>query len=212
MQENDLKHLEAINDIRSMMQKSSRFLSLSGLSGIFAGIYALGGYFTALWYIKNTLLNPDTNRYLINETNYFRVYGTFVLIACAVLFLSLLTAFYFSSKKAKKNHAKLFDHTAKRLVWQMVVPLFTGGLLSIALLINGYLAFIAPVMLCFYGVALYAASKLTYDDVKYLGIAQIVLGLISSFDLGNGLLYWAAGFGFLHIIYGSIMWWKYERG
>jgi len=84
-------------------------------------------------------------------------------------------------------------------------------MLSIALLFYGHLAFIAPVMLCFYGTAIFAASRMTYDDVKYLGVAEIILGIISAFDLGNGLLYWALGFGVLHIIYGALMWWKYDR-
>jgi len=212
MQQEDIKHIEALNDIRSMMRKSSRFLSLSGLSGIFAGVYALGGYYAALWFINNRLDGAWIKRY-DNELsfNLFEVYGFFLLDAVLVLSLSILTAYYFSSRKAKKNNMKLFDHTAWKLMWQMAVPLIAGGLLCVSLLLSGALPFIAPVMLCFYGSALFAASKFTYDDVKYLGLAQIGLGVLSSFDLGNGLFYWAVGFGGLHILYGSIMWWKYER-
>lgn len=198
MQQEDIKHIEALNDIRSMMRKSSRFLSLSGLSGIFAGIYALGGYFAVTCFInENCACESD--------------YTDYILIAAIILGLSLITAYIFSARKAKKNNSKLFDHTAWQLMWQMAVPLLAGGMLSIALLLNGYVAFIAPVMLCFYGAAIFAASRMTYDDVKYLGISEIILGIICSFDLGNGLLYWALGFGVMHIIYGSLMWWKYER-
>jgi hypothetical protein len=210
MQE-EVKHIEALNDIRNMMRKSSRFLSLSGLSGIFAGIYALGGYFAARWYILNVMCSAHRSYDGSRGTGVFEDYAFFILDAVIVLSLSLLTAYFFSSRKAKKNEVKLFDHTAWRLFWQMCVPLATGGLLSVALLFHGFLGFIAPTMLCFYGAALFAASKLTYDDVKYLGLAQIGLGMICAFDLGNGLLYWAIGFGALHILYGAIMWWKYER-
>lgn len=206
MQQEDIKHIEALNDIRSMMRKSSRFLSLSGLSGIFAGVYALVGYFVANWFIDQLLAEtidyPDTR---------LSVYGFFIADAALVLGLSLITAYIFSARKAKKNNSKLFDHTAWQLMWQMAVPLTAGGILSFALLINGHIAFIAPIMLCFYGAAIFSASRMTYDDVKYLGLAQIVLGIISAFDLGNGLLYWALGFGVMHIIYGALMWWKYER-
>lgn len=213
MQKEQLEHIEALHDIRTMMRKSSRFLSLSGLSGIFAGIYALGGYFTAMWYVNNQLNGLRASLYMRNSPeSSLEVYGFFILLAAAVLGLSLLTAYYFSSRKAKKNNVKLLDHTAWRLIWQMTVPLLTGGILSFALLLHMHLAFIAPTMLCFYGAALFAASNITYDNVKYLGIAQIALGIISAFDLGNGLFYWAIGFGVLHIIYGVVMWWKYERG
>jgi hypothetical protein len=211
MQQEDIKHIEALHDIRNMMRKSSRFLSLSGLSGIFAGVYAILGYFVALWYIKNNLNGTSETVYQRNADSSLEIFGFFIFDAFLVLSLSLLTAFYFSSRKAKKNNVKLFDHTAWRLFWQMLVPLTTGGILCFAFLLNMHLSFIAPTMLCFYGAALFSASKLTYDDVKYLGLAQIILGIISAFDLGNGLLYWALGFGVLHIIYGAIMWWKYEK-
>lgn len=212
MQQEEIKHIEALNDIRQMMRRSSRFLSLSGFSGIFAGIYALGGYYCAAWYIRNVMGSLHRS-YGSGEpgTGILEDYLFFILDAAAVLTLSLLTAYFFSARKARKNNAKLFDHTAWRLFWQMAVPLTAGGLLSIALLTYGLFAFIAPVMLCFYGAALFSASKLTYDDVKYLGLAQLTLGIISAFDLGHGLYYWAIGFGILHIIYGTVMWWKYER-
>jgi hypothetical protein len=209
MQQEDIKHIEALNDIRTMMRKSSRFLSLSGLSGIFAGLYALAGYCIVNWYI-NEKLNIAAISYG-NEIDLLNVYYFFGEVAIGVLSLSLFTAYIFSARKAKKNNSKLFDHTAWQLMWHMFVPLSAGGLLSIALLWNGNIAFIAPIMLCFYGTAIFSASRLTYDDVKYLGLAEIVLGIICAFDLGNGLLYWALGFGVLHIIYGAMMWWKYER-
>lgn len=210
MEQEDIKHIEALNDIRSMMRKSSRFLSLSGLSGIFAGIYALAGFYVASWFIH-------TDNFLNTKTTYdpdmsmVELYSFFIMDAIVVIALSLITAYFFSSRKAKKNGNKLFDYTAWRLFWQMMIPLSAGGALSIALLWDGNLAFIAPTMLCFYGCALFSASKLTYDDVKYLGLTEIIIGVISAFDLGNGLLYWALGFGVMHIIYGALMWWKYER-
>lgn len=207
MQQEDIKHIEALNDIRNMMRKSSRFLSLSGLSGIFAGIYALGGFYAAKWHINQNLGFEHSG----TTTNYLSSYAFFVADAIIVLGLSLITAYLFSARKAKKNNSKLLDHTAWQLIWHMTVPLLAGGLLSIALLLNGHIAFIAPVMLCFYGSTIFGASRMTYDDVKYLGIAEITLGIISAFDPGNGLLYWALGFGVMHIIYGALMWWKYER-
>lgn len=210
MQQEDIKHIEALNEIRTMMRKSSRFLSLSGLSGIFAGVYALGGYYLAMWRINSDTMSMRQRIYSTNA-DLIDGYGFFILIAAAVLGLSLITAYFFSSRKAKKNNTKLLDHTAWQLLWQMAVPLIAGGILSFAFLIHGSLAFIAPIMLCFYGAAIFAASRMTYDDVKYLGLVEIILGIISAFDLGNGLFYWALGFGVMHIIYGSLMWWKYER-
>jgi hypothetical protein len=187
-----------------MMRKSSRFLSLSGLSGIFAGVYAIAGYFAAVWYINNVTV-PREELFTI-KGNWF-----YLTDAMLVLLLSLLTAFLFSTRKAKRNNQKLFDHTAWNLLWQMLIPLATGGLFCLALFFNGEVWYLASVMLCFYGCALFSASKYTYDDIKYLGIGEIILGIIASFDTGRGLIYWVIGFGILHILYGSLVWWKYER-
>lgn len=203
-------HLEAIQDIRNMMKKSTRFLSLSGLSGVFAGIYALVGAYVAYEYcqsIINNMINGKSEN--INANN---IYFNFILIAACILFLSIITAYYFSNRKAKRMGQKLFDHTAIRVLINLCIPLVAGGVFCLALLYHGSIVYIAPAMLLFYGLALINASKYTYDDIRYFGICEILLGLINAFNLGNGLLYWALGFGLLHIVYGATMWFKYEKG
>lgn len=207
----DSQHLEAIQDIRNMMRKSTRFLSLSGLSGVFAGIFALTGAVVAWFYLE---FIREHNRFTGDGTADFclyDVYLNFILIAGSVLALSVVTAYYFSNKKARKQGLTLFDHTALRALVNLCVPLAAGGVFCIALLYHGSVVYIAPVMLLFYGMALINASKYTYNDIRYFGICEIVLGLINAFNLGNGLLYWTIGFGVLHIVYGASMWLKYER-
>ncbi len=204
-------HLEAIQDIRNMMKKSTRFLSLSGLSGVFAGIYALVGAYVAfiyLNYIVGKLFDINSSERL----NTTEIYFNFILIAASILFLSIITAYYFSNRKAKRMGQKLFDHTAIRVLINLCIPLVSGGVFCLALLYHGSIVYIAPAMLLFYGLALINASKYTYDDIRYFGICEIILGLINAFNLGNGLLYWAIGFGLLHIVYGATMWFKYEKG
>lgn len=205
----DNQHIEAIQDIRNMMKKSTRFLSLSGLSGVFAGIYALVGSALSYFYLKAIIDDWVNNR--IESLNRNQIYLNFILIAAGVLFLSVVTAYYFSNRKAKRDGQNLFDHTAIRVLINLCIPLIAGGMFCLALLYNNAIVFIAPTMLLFYGMALINASKYTYDDIRYFGICEIILGLINAFNLGNGLLYWSLGFGVLHIVYGATMWFKYER-
>jgi len=209
MTKENTQHLEAIQDIRNMMKKSTRFLSLSGLSGVFAGIYALAGGITAYLYSKHIF-----ERWVYDAgvgMNRNEIYLNFVLIAVGVLVLSIITAYIFSNRKAKRDGHTLFDHTALRVLINLCIPLAAGGIFCIALLFHGAIAFIAPTMLLFYGLALINASKYTYDDIRYLGMLEIILGLINAFNLYNGLVYWMIGFGLLHIVYGALMWFKYER-
>jgi hypothetical protein len=206
------KYLQDIAEIKNMMNKSSRFLSLSGLSGILAGFYALIGAFLANNIIKYTY----DSRYVIvrskmNSESTENAIKQLLLIAVLVVLLSIITGIVMSASKAKKLGENLWDVSSKRLVIQFSIPLISGGLFALALLYQGYYGLIAPVTLLFYGMACVNASKYTLGDVKYLGITMIILGLISTFFVGYGLFFWAIGFGLCHIGYGFMMYRKYDR-
>lgn len=190
-----------ITEIRSMMERSSKFLSLSGLAGIMAGIYALAGAFIAYQVLD---FNPDD---LTTEYALWKI----VALALTVLVLALGTAIYLSWRKAHKSGEKFYNATTRRVLSAMAVPLVAGGLLILAVLLKGLVGLIAPFSLLFYGLALYNTSKFTYEEVKTMGLIEIALGLIGTFYIGYGLLCWALGFGVVHIIYGIYLHYKYER-
>jgi len=203
------KYIQDIAEIRSMMERSSKFLSLSGLAGIMAGIYALIGSYVAY---KVFDFNPDKISYNpgeseIESTELLKV----IIIALAILVLALGTAIYLSQQKAIKRGEKLWNSTSQQMLFHMAVPLSVGGLLILIMIAKGFIGLVAPFTLVFYGLALYNASKFTYKEVKSLGLIEVVLGLISSYIVGYGLLFWALGFGLLHIVYGIYMHYRYER-
>lgn len=189
-----------IADIRQMMERSSKFLLLSGWAGIMAGIYALGGSLLAYSWFGS----------LAGETLAQDEFERIVLLAAGVLLLAVGTTIYFASAKARKKGEPLWSPTASRVLLAMSVPLAAGGLLIFILLSKGILAFALPLTLVFYGLALYNASKYTYAELGSLGIIQIILGLASAM-FGYQLLLWAIGFGVMHIGYGVFMHYKYER-
>jgi len=210
MNEQDQQTLDTLQDIKRMMERSSRFISLSGLSGIAAGICALiGGWFA------NKELGVYYNDYVANGgytgENFQQLKLRLLIIALAVLTAALVSAFYFTWRKARHNKLPIWDLTAKRLTVNMLIPLVTGGLFILAMYQYNEWKFIVPACLIFYGLALVNASKYTLTDVRYLGLLQVLLGLINTQFVGYGLYFWAAGFGLLHIIYGFVMWWKYEK-
>jgi hypothetical protein len=203
------QHLEALQDIRKMMQRSSRFISLSGLSGIAAGFWALSGAAIAYNWINNYYV--DYNEAGYTATSFGDLKNRLFLLAAAILALSLLSAFYFTWRKTEKDKVTLWNHTSKLMTINMIIPLVSGGIFILTMLQYDEWRFVSPACLIFYGLALVNASKYTLSEIRYLGLLQILLGLINTQFINSGLYFWAIGFGILHILYGFSMWWKYER-
>jgi len=197
-------YIRDITEIRSMMERSSKFLSLSGWAGVMAGIYALTGAWIA-WKIFD--FNPGQVFSLLNPAYLLKI----IFLALGILVLAIITAVFFSVKNAGKKGEKLWNATSRRLLINMAVPLVAGGLLILILISNGIIGLIAPFTLLFYGLALYNASKFTYEEVRILGLVEISLGLIGAYTVEYGLLCWALGFGVSHIIYGIFIHYRYER-
>jgi hypothetical protein len=203
--------LEQINEIRTMMERSSRFISLSGLSGVFAGFFALAGAGAFYIFINNKLNYGYTDLARKIDIGLQPDLVTFCLIdAAAVVIFSVLFAIYFTTRKAKSIGQSIWDATAQRLLINLAIPLIAGGLYCLVLLSYGWFGLIAPTTLIFYGLALLNASKYTLDEIRWLGLSEVVLGLIGCFFIGYGITLWVFGFGILHIIYGLAMYMRYE--
>lgn len=201
MSEND--YLKDISEIKNLMNRSSRFISLSGLSGIFAGIYAIIGAVIAYLY-----LFPKPGEYLTLHSWNFKL---LLALLASVAILSVITAYLLTTQKAKRNNEKIWDATTRRLLVNFLVPLVTGGIYIVIKLNSQHYGLSASLMLIFYGLALVNASKYTIGNVKYLGYAEISIGLLCAALPGYGLWFWLLGFGVFHIIYGSIMYLKERK-
>lgn len=208
-------YMEDLQEIRGMMARSSRFMSLSGMSGVIAGLAALIG----AWLVWREIQFYGVTDYSQGYYEAFVLDGklnTSLLWFCAitavgVLAVSLIAGTVLTLRKAKKDNAQVLSRPALLLFQSLFIPLVTGGIVSLGLVYHGYTSLIAPVMLIFYGIGLESASKYTLRDIHFLGISEVILGLVSLFFLNHGLLFWSIGFGALHIIYGAMMYFKYER-
>ncbi|GGK70294.1 hypothetical protein ACD591_03950 [Rufibacter glacialis] len=200
--------LEALHEIRNIMDRSSRFISLSGLSGVFAGLSALAGAAVVKWYFSQHNINyyQDLDRSFTREDILF-----LVAVGVGVLILASCTATYFTARNARKKNQRTWDNQSKRLLMNLAIPLATGGAFCAILVYHQLYYLVAPAMLLFYGLALLNGSKFTLSDIRYLGIFEIVLGLLASVFVSYGLILWTVGFGMLHIVYGALVYFKYER-
>lgn len=197
-----------IESIRELMERSVKFVSLSGLSGILAGCYVLIGAAVAYALVQYPIFPLNFRQESIQDTS---IIMKLLVIAFVVLFASLITGYSLAARKATKLGGNIWNSTSKKLFINLSVPLLTGGVFILFLLFYGHFGIAAPACLIFYGLALVNASPNLFDEFRYLGYTEIILGLISTALPGYGLIFWAIGFGVLHIIYGAMMFKKYDR-
>jgi hypothetical protein len=194
--------------IRMMMERSVKFISLSGLAGVLAGIYALLGA-AAAYLIAHYPISPFQYRiYSVRESD---VMLKLLGVALVVLLASAITGVYLSNRKARKHGVHLWNTATKQVFFNLAIPLFSGGAFILVMLATGHYGLAAPACLIFYGLALIQGSNNLFEEIRYLGYCEIILGLISAALPGYGLIFWALGFGVLHIVYGLIMYNKYDR-
>lgn len=208
---NESSEFKDLKEIKNLMEKSSRFLSLSGLSGISAGIVALVGAFLAYRMFGYRDLKYDTHFYLLESSSRINIINQLILLGTGTFIAALGLALFFSYRKAKKNHLKIWDHTTRRMLIHLFIPLITGGFFALILIYRNDSTLLASATLIFYGLALVNAGKYTFGEIHYLGLCEIILGLLAGIFVSYGLIFWAAGFGILHILYGLVMYYRYER-
>jgi hypothetical protein len=206
---------EELQHIKRMMERSSRFISLSGFSGIAAGICALIG----AWFANDVIVEsggPGAFREAIYRSIELNSLADFMShrlfrIAVYTFIAAFFLAFLFTWLRSRKSNTPIWGATAKRVLINVAIPMVAGGVYLFKQLQFGNYGLVAPGCLIFYGLGLVNASKYTLSEIRYLGYCQLLLGVINCWFVGYGLYFWALGFGVLHILYGIIMWWKYER-
>lgn len=208
--------LQELQHIKKMMERSSRFISLSGLSGIAAGICALVGAWLSYDYVmgtKDVFINHELGLVQAAANDYGIIFNTWLFwIAIATFLSALVSAFVFTWIKSKKQGVPLWGSAAFRLAINVSIPIIAGAIFLFKLIHFGTFGLVAPGCLIFYGLALINAGKYTLGEIRWLGCCQLLLGIINLGFVGYGIYFWAVGFGVLHIIYGVLMWYKYEQG
>jgi hypothetical protein len=212
MKNNSSNPNEDLQAIRDIMERSAKFLSLSGLSGVFAGICALIGVAVAWFFILDSgQVKYDEYMRSLGSASTSGIRFCLALDAMLVLGFAVIGAVYFSYRKARKAGQQIWTASTRRLLVHLMIPLVTGGIFVLIFVFRNNLEMVASVMLIFYGLSLVNAGKFTFGEIHYLGLTEIVLGILAGIFINYGLLLWTIGFGLMHIIYGMVMYYRYER-
>lgn len=207
---NEQQHLDTLSDIKRMMERSTRFISLSGLSGVCAGVAALVGTAVAIYWIKEYYYNWDILGQHDHQA-FLQLKVRLFVLSALVLVTAVGSGLYFTWRRARRKGDKIWDNVTRKVLVNLAIPLVAGGAFILGMIYNNIPILITPTCLIFYGLALVNVSKYTLSDIRYLGLLELALGILNIFITRYGLYFWAMGFGVLHIVYGILMWWKYER-
>lgn len=189
------EQLEALSGIRNLMERSSRYLPLSGKAGVAIGVLAV-------------LCTLIANAYFsIRQDNLKQLVFLFGALFIVCMVIEILMA----ERNAKQKGVPAWDAIAQRFLINLFIPMLVGGIYCFALIQQQLLVLVLPATLIFYGLALINSSRYTIEDIRYLGFAELILGLVASFIPEYGLLAWGIGFGLLHVLYGVIIYFKYEK-
>ena len=188
--------LKQISEIRSIMNRSSKFLSLSGLAGVVAGVIGLAGTWAAM---------------RIMEGEREGMLASMIALGFGILLSALLASILLTIRQAKRKGLPLWTRAAELLVFSLFIPLVAGGVLCTALVLREAYELLPATMLLFYGLGLFSASQFTHSELRQLGYVQLGLGVLAAFLPEQGLLFWGAGFGVMHIVYGLLMHFNRDR-
>jgi hypothetical protein len=210
-QANEQESLETLREIRSIMDKSARFVSLSGWSGIWAGVVAIAGAAIAYSWLQQPGYRDIGTTFKATADHFDSYTINFIWLGIGTFVAALAGVLFFTQRKASRLGQKMWNRASQQMVAQLFYPVFAGSVFCFMFIYYGCGMFVAPTCLVFYGLALISAGKHTYSDIRYLGMLDVALGCTAMFFPGSGLIFWGLGFGVLHILYGAMMWGKYDK-
>ena len=212
MKTNSVNPKEEIQAIREIMERSSKFMLLNSLAGFFAGTCALIGAAVAWIFIPGSgSIHYDEFLCSVGGSPINHVTIGLGIDALLVLLVAGVAAIYFSYRKSKKANQKFWTNSTRRILMHLFIPMVSGGIFVLILVFRNDIDLVASAMLIFYGLSLVNAGKFTLNEIHYLGMTEILLGVLAGIFTQYGLLLWVFGFGVMHFVYGAVMYFRHER-
>jgi hypothetical protein len=199
-----------VKEIRALMERSTTFLSLSGLSGVSAGAAAILGFI--VFKLMQGYFEKAYGSYLNTPNGITMQLFNYSVLAVSVIILTAVFVIFFSLRKSRRKGLEIWNAASKRMALNLLIPLAAGGIFCLILIHHNLFYLISPSMLIFYGLALINCGKYTFNEIYVLGVIEIISGLLAAYCTDAGLWFWVTGFGVLNIIYGMLMYFRYEKG
>lgn len=192
---------ENLRVIRELMERSTRYSTFSGLSGICAGLFSILGCLVQRFWVLSLPASERLVAFTINWT--------------LVIALTIGADFFLTKRKAPLVGKTILSRLGRQMVVASAPGLLTGALLTLFLLQQGHMDQVYPVWMLSYGSAVCAVGLFSQKEVGRLGRAfltagalTLALGLLTALQpyiASLGLFITALTFGGFHIAYGLIV-------
>jgi hypothetical protein len=172
------------------MERSASFTAIPGWGQVILGLTALA----AAWLAEQSSAAHQTDS------------AAWLKAWLAEAFLAAMIAFVSTRRKANRRGLPLFTGPGRRVALGLFPPLIAGALLTFLLYRAGLESALAPAWLLLYGAGIITGGAYSVSIVPVMGFCFMVTGalaVIAPAAWGNWFL--AAGFGGLHIVFGSLI-------
>ncbi len=176
--------LENLRFIRQTMERSAAFTAVPGKGGIAMGLSAIVAAVTA----------AQTSGHV------------WVTVWITESVLAVFLGAWAMHDKAKKVGVSVLAGSGRKFALSLAPPLVAGALLTAVLVHQGNFAILPGMWLLLYGTGVVTGGAFSVPVVPVMGLCFMALGsgaLVAPATWGNWLL--AAGFGGLHIAFGSLI-------
>jgi len=185
----DSHAMDNLQYIRETMERAASFTAVPGVGGIAIGCTALAA--AAIAARRHDL-------------------ASWLVVWLAEGLLAWTIGFAGSALKSRRVHMPLLSGPGRKFLLGLAPPLVVGGLLTLALFQAGMGAPLPGIWLLLYGAGMLTGGAASVRVVPLMGACFMAVGAAALFlppEWGNVML--AAGFGGIHIVFGTIITVKY---
>jgi hypothetical protein len=177
--------VENLRFIRETMERSASFTAVPGRGGILMGLTALGAAAVAA-----------------QQAGAYAWLVVWVLEAAVALMIGALAII----RKARTANLPILSGPSRKFSLSLAPPLLAGALLTVVFFRAGLISAIPGMWLLLYGAGVIAGGSFSVRVVPVMGICFMATGAAALFSPAAwGNYYLAAGFGGLHILFGTII-------
>ena len=180
--------IDNLRFIRRTMEQAGSFTAVPGIGGIWMGLTALA----AAW-VTRRWANPEIS----------------LLIWFAEAGVALAIGIAGAAIKSRRVETPLLSGPGRKFVAGFAPPMLAGAALTWVLFAAGSYAFLPGVWLLLYGAAVLAGGAASVKVVPLMGACFMAVGVAALLAPAAGPLLLAAGFGGLHLVFGTVIAVKY---